>query len=654
GDAYFMADFNTGEAFEVEREIKYEGEFKYGAFCESEFFKVQLDKIEGVSLIPEEGKPTTYHFYLNTLQGLTDIYRGRVDIGLVGEESSILGLNMEGPTPGKDVEFLDALCNTYIQKKLEKKNNLAASTIDFINQELSLVEDSLNVAQNELIDIQRRSQSMNAQFTATEASRQQQTLMTQKAQLEVEYQYLQDLLSNLESDAGLDAIVAPTTVGVSNVQLNTLVSELQGLASEKISKEAVFGEESQDMRILNGQIENKRRSVIKNVAQVIKGTELKLNSINSQLANVRGEIARLPTAQAKVAQASRRIDITESLYNYLMQKRYEAGISMAANKPDSRILDVARVTSRQPIAPKKGVIMATFFMMGLFFPAIIIIVMDLFDNRVKTEEQLTDATGISVLSSVMHSEDNKDIYDADFILSPLAESFRYLKVNLDYVSVPDRTNVIGVTSMVQGEGKTFTASHLAAVLALSGKKTLIVGADIRRPALYKRMGVEKDEGLSLYLVSNMDIESVVQRTRIKNLHVIPSGMPPPNPSELLSSGKLGEFFEQVKSMYDVVVVDTPPVGLVSDYLILAKYIDTNLFVVRQGYSRKEFLSETRKLREDNGLKKAFFVFNDVKDYSGKKYSGKYGQRYTYGMDKNYNKNTKYPTTKKLWDKIKTS
>jgi capsular exopolysaccharide synthesis family protein len=257
---------------------------------------------------------------------------------------------------------------------------------------------------------------------------------------------------------------------------------------------------------------------------------------------------------------------------------------------------------------------------------------------------------VPVLASIASADTSAgaDLINYDNLTSPLAESLRYLKVNLQFVASDRNRKVIGVTSTIQGEGKTFCALNLASIIAVSGSKTLVIGADIRKPKLFKRSQINNEVGLSSYLINQASLEEIIQHSDLEHLDVIPSGPVPPNPGELLELPKLKELFDKLRDRYEYIIVDTPPVGLVSDYLILAKYTDLSLYVVRRNYSKVDFIGEINSLKSQHKLANLYVIFNDD-NLSAKKYgqySGVYRTKYGYG----YSRNGQYGKKKRFWEK----
>ena len=265
--------------------------------------------------------------------------------------------------------------------------------------------------------------------------------------------------------------------------------------------------------------------------------------------------------------------------------------------------------------------------MGLFLPIAFISLRDFFSDTIQTRNDLQNATKIPILGVVGHSEKTTSTAVVNAPKSIIAESFRGLRTNIQYLAVNKKNKIITITSSVGGEGKTFNAINLASIFALAGHKTLIIGADLRKPKLHKDFKIDQEKGLSNYLINKLKLSEIIQKTELKNLEVIGSGPTPPNPAELLDSLNMQELIQKLNKTYDYIIIDTPPIGLVTDGIILMKKADVNLYVVRHGYSKTTALNIVNNLYEQEQVENLQIIINDFKNTT----SGyNYGYGHAYG------------------------
>jgi capsular exopolysaccharide synthesis family protein len=269
---------------------------------------------------------------------------------------------------------------------------------------------------------------------------------------------------------------------------------------------------------------------------------------------------------------------------------------------------------------------------GFIVPLLIIIIYEYFNNKILDKRDIERVTKAPILGAIGHNVYNSDLPVYDNPKSSLAESFRTLRTNLQYIIPEKKSKIIGITSAISGEGKTFIAVNLATILSMSGKKILLAGIDLRKPKIHKIFNLANKKGVSTYLIGDSSFDEIIHETNIKNLYIAPSGPTPPNPAELIDSKRMDEFFETAEKEFEFVLFDTPPFIVVTDALLISKYTDSNIFIVRQNYSNKAILPIVNELYENKEVKNITILVNDVK------VSGYYGYSYGYGYGYGYGYN----------------
>ena len=635
--------------------FRYSGEGTFGQPFSGDNFAFTLVKT-GMEIKPAAFEGRKIYFVIKNPQVITDKYREKIDVKPLGEESTVVDIELKGTVPKKEVAFLSTLCETYIEKRLREKNHLASKTIEFIDAQLGMVGESLETAEDELARIRASQGTMDPSQASADATQRLLGLESQLVDLRIKENYYRDLLEKLSNQDAINAIVAPSTANIDDPILNNLVLELKQYHTEKVTKEGIGGIKALELDLLNRKIEQVSQQLMENVRSNISATAATIASREEQASSLRARVRSLPRSDVDMTKVMRKLELTDNLYNYLVQKRTEAGITRTANTPDSKVLDQARMVGVGPIAPNKVLVLAVALMFGMLIPILLVYAKDLFDDTVKSQAQVEEMAGVPVLGTIAHNDDGmEDMHELNNLTSPVVESLRYLKVNLQFIAPDKPKKVIGVTSTIPREGKTFCAYNLASVAAISGHRVIVVGADIRKPSLYKVAKVENEIGLSNYLINQADQGQIIQKTHLKNLDLITSGPIPPNPSDLLNRPRFAELIQSLQEDYDFVFIDTPPVGLVSDYMLVARYTHINLYVVRQGYSKLDFLQDIQKLKTLSKSDNIYIVMNDIKFGTRNYYGYKYGKRYPYkyGGPENGKAYRQKRSFQKLFNKKKT-
>jgi capsular exopolysaccharide synthesis family protein len=353
------------------------------------------------------------------------------------------------------------------------------------------------------------------------------------------------------------------------------------------------------------------------------------SQLRSRTNSFESQIQQVPRKERAFLEISRQQAIKQELYLYLLKKREETAVSKAANIDNARIVDSAKA-NKQPFSPKRQMIYLSALLVGLLLPAGMVYGRSLLNNKVESKKDITAATAAPIVGEIGHSPYISNVVVLEDPRHPIAEQFRLLRTNLQYMTrAGSEARVILFTSSMSGEGKSFISLNLASMLSLGGKKVVLLEFDLRKPKLSKYLGLDNEEGLSSFLIGKRtDIYQLAKSVRgMENLHFIGSGVIPPNPAELISNEQTKSLFDQLKNRFDYIIIDAPPVGVVTDALLLAAHSDTNLYIVRQNYTLKAQLELLNDLYQEKKLPNCGIVINDIKRQKG------YGYGYGYGYDK---------------------
>jgi capsular exopolysaccharide synthesis family protein len=324
-----------------------------------------------------------------------------------------------------------------------------------------------------------------------------------------------------------------------------------------------------------------------------------------------------------------------------MEKRIEAGIAKASNVSDNRVIDLARPEMAEIVKPNRNINYAMGFLIGLLIPVALILLFDVLNNSIQDPSHISSKTKVPLLGTIGHNPYESILPVSDKPKSSFAESFRALRTNLDFMLGKADNKVVLVSSTISGEGKSFVASNLAVSLAMLGKRTVLLGLDLRKPKVHNLFDVDNAQGLSTYFIGRDSWNDVVIETSVPNLYVMPAGPIPPNPAELLAGQKLDELINQLKQSYDFIVIDSPPVAVVTDAVLISRLADTTLFVLRHRYTSRNVLDLVEDLSKSKTISNMALLLNDFKKPKGYGYGYSYNYGYSYGYSYGYDNSYGY-------------
>ena len=559
-------------------------------------------------------REATYYFTVHSLGDLTDHYQKKLAVKPIAKESNMVSAVTNGSVVEKEKMFLNTLGEVYIATDLEEKNQLGRKTITFIDRQLGEISDSLRVAEGNLESFRAQNQIVDISTTSETLAAQVEALEKEKAGLVVQDQYLKFLVDHLNKSSDVSSIVIPQTSGISDPTLSKLIADLSDLNRQKISMEYNISTESGLLDVLNRRIAATKAMLVENLDSRIGAAHIALKDVNRRIREAEKSIDRLPSSERSLVNIDRKFTFNDNIYNYLLEKKAEAGIALASNVPDKTVIDAARLLSKKPVSPKKWLVYALALLAGLMIPAAVLVAQDLWNDTISEQKDLQEITDIPLLGSIIHAPRRTQLMASEEPHSPAAESFRFVRVNLQFFYQPQMPQVIGITSSIDGEGKTYCSANLAAEFATSGKKTLLIAGDLRKPKQQDYFTFS-NRGVVNYLASSTANEPVVQSTHISNLDILASGPAVKNSAELLESGKLGQMMTHLRQEYDQIIVDTPPVNYVVDYFLWQPFFDMTLMVVRQHYTNKEMIERSTEMLKNSKVRNLAMLLNHVNDTS---------------------------------------
>jgi len=564
---------------------------------------------------------------MNDVNKLALQYQSLLKSGTTSETSTLMQITLNGTNRQRITDFLNNLTSAYLGKSLEKKNKTALSTIEFIDSQISNIADSLSYAESALKNFRTSEGVMDLSFQGQQIFGQLNRFEDQRAGLEVQkkyYEYLEDYLSVNQE---LSDIMAPSAMNVVDPILNNLVAQLITLNSERASLlRNSTNQQNLFLADINIKIENIKKTLKETVSYSLNTLNMSLREINARMSKASGQIAQMPKTELQLRGVERKFDLNEAIYTFLLQKRSEAQIARASSLPDYEIVDAAVVATSRTVSPKKNLNFAIALLLGVILPTSFILLKDFFNNKIVDPEEIEKYTRFPILGRVFHNFHRSKIIVNDHPNSSVTESFRAVRTNFQFFSEGGKRQVLLITSATSGEGKSFCSINLASVFALNGHRTILLEFDLRRPKLHQQFNSSNIIGISSYLIDKAIIEDIILPTQIENLDLISAGPAAPNPAELISSERTGELIDKLKEMYDYIIIDSAPSGLLAETLLLMKHSDLNVFVVRMEYTVKEAFKNSISVLRNNKFDNVTILINDLNVKR---------DAYRYGYNKNY-------------------
>jgi len=622
---YIYGNSTSGSGF---GKVQHQQTYSFGSWIQTPWLKIKIDNRD---LVRNEEKG--HYFEFNNPESLTGSYQGAFQANKTGENTSIVRLAVTGNNTQKNIVFLNTLAKVFIRANLEKKNQIATNTIGFIEEQLLIISDSLINKGSELSNFRTSHQIQSVSTQATILFTRIEGITTQISELRLSRNYYVYLRDYFSSDSLFQKSIAPAAFPITNTIVSEQIKKLIELNNER---QMLSQNRNPYFIELDSKMEVARQTLLNGISsqiQIIDSEIVRLRELHAETAS---QLYQLPETERKMLGIERQFDLSNEVYTFLLRKRSEAQIQKASNTPDHTVLESARYAGQ--VYPTTQSDKKQAVLLGLLLPMVFIVLRQLLNNKINGSEDVERITRLPVIGHVIHNNKDGNNVVTLYPKSVIAETFRRIRTRLEYMTADTTSPIIAISSSMAGEGKTFCALNLASVFAISGKKTVLVGFDMRKPGLNKVIDLNNHQGLSQYLIGKATFEEIVQPGPQDDLYLIASGAIPPNPSELIGSQRAQDLFQRLRKEFDIILLDTPPMGIVTDGYLLARHADSLVFLTRQDYTVKEVFIHTIRQMNDEGIKNIGILINDInvkKGILGYGYGYSYGYGYGYGYGKGY-------------------
>jgi len=541
------------------------------------------------------------------------------------QTATVIKISLEDEVEDKAVDFLNTLINNYIENSVEVQKTVNENTVRFIDAQLADVENQLNNVESNLESFQKSRTTLNLGEESGMLFQRVVDFDSEKARMNIQLKSVDMMYDYLTNSNGENMAISPSVLAEANDPgLQGAFDELYAL-QQKRSNLLFSNTESSKSVVENDQMISRSKQKISGIVlNIRKNLVNKINSISGQIGSYNSALRQMPSTQRGIVNINRNVEIYSEIYKFLLETRAQTIIAKASIVADKIVLESAYGNGL--LHPLPVMTLAAGIGGGLALALLIIFFKGIYYNYVFSKEDIKEVTELPIIGVIGKSKEAEDEYLMvdKFPQSQIAEAFRVIRTNLSYFASKSKHKVILVTSTMPGEGKTFTAVNIATILTRAKKKVVLLDLDLHKPKQANAFNLQNDVGVTSYIVGKATLNQITKDSGIEDLKIILSGPRTPNASELILDENLEKLLNELKEIYDYVIVDTPPVGLLSDALVLMKQSDVNIFVMKAGVSKRDFIDIAHQLVEKNEIKHMSIVLNGV---SSKNIPSGYGAGY---------------------------
>ncbi|NVO32567.1 polysaccharide biosynthesis tyrosine autokinase [Hymenobacter lapidiphilus] len=554
-----------------------------------------------------------YSFLLRDLPTAASDYAGDLVVRPIDHDSRIVELKLKSSVPAQAAMFLDTLMAVYVAANLREQNNTGRKTLAFMDEEIAKLAGVRRQAAQTLSTFRASQGVVDVGVQSSAGIQRLSELQTARARAATSQRYCLDMLAYLRANSNATQIASPSNAGIEDGVLSSLILQLGELNGRRAALGVNGSDTNPLLVVVDERISSTKQALIQTLTNMSRTAGIGVRDLDAQLAQVRGQINQMPENERKFGFLKSESDFNEKSYGFLVDRRSEAALALATNTSDKHIVDRAQATSIGPDSPNPKLVVLIALLAGLLLPAGLVVVLDKANRTIQGQEDLAQLTDIPMLGIVTHGDraDTRNLLHET--KGPLAESFRSIRVNLQYLAATPDKKVLGITSSVPGEGKSFCAVNLATELANSGRRVVLVETDLRRPTLagYFKLPRGGKHGLASYLSGQSTLEEACRPSEVPGLDLLLCGALPARPTQLLENTRMTDLLHQLRADYDYVVLDTPPVVFVAEYFVLVRHLDATVYVVRHNYTDRSLVSRINELYEDGKIREVYIIINDV-------------------------------------------
>ena len=632
-DKEFKVNFIDNNTFKLvyligEEEIT--GEYKVGEPINKKEIYLVLNRTPNFNPFVLE---QNYHFVINSDGALNNYFRSNLAVEIINPSANTISISFTDFNPRKAQDIINRVDSAYLVQKLLVKNQATQQQLKFLDEQIQATKDDVTRYEKAMQDFAIQNKTYDVRGEIAKSMARLEELYKERSDLGLQINLLRDIHNLVAHDSDLEQII-PSLKQIEDAELSTKIAELSSLQRSYKILLLSYKKTTQTVKIREEEMRLTKEAVTELLQQNIDLLQNQTATLTRDINAIEAELKQMPARVTEWARLQRPFENVEGAYRQLINRRLDFNIAKAGTTADFQILQPASLPAA-PIKPDKLMVYAIGLASGLFLGIGLIAARYFMHNTITNLGEVERNTKAPVLGVVPRYTKEKLLVSKLIVhknpKSAISESIRSIRTNLDFISSAKKKRLISITSTVSGEGKTFVAVNLGGIIALSDQKVVILDLDLRRPKVNLAFDAENNIGISTILIERHSVPECIQKTAIPNLDFIPAGPTPPNPSELILNPKFDEMLEELRQLYDVIIVDTPPIGIVTDGTLVMRKADIPIYIVRADYSKKEFLKNINKVIKTNKFNKLTVILNDAKAQGG--YG--YGYAYGYGYSNSY-------------------
>ncbi len=597
------------------------------SFDVNSFSKPLQTVVGSLQLVQMSRLPKNFNYKIESfpIRNLVEKYCASIKVSAVNKKSNAISLSTVAANSKKAEAILNKLVELYNLDAINDKNLLATNTAMFVQERLKLIASELQDVEVNVENYKKRNKLTDITSEAELYVKSASTYDEKQAEIETQLNLVGYIETHVKNNKHQYDLV-PANLGIEDKSLVLLIQDYNKALLERMKLKRTSNDRNPVMMQMEEQLKELRFSIITSIGSIKDGLKISKRDLQAKNNQFASKINNVPTQERQFIEIKRQQEIKQKLYLYLLQKREENALSLASTVPSAKTVDAA-FTTLAPIAPKRNMVLLISLIFGLIIPIIIIYIIELLNNKISDSKELKRLVKAPYLGSIGLKKELDVVVVQEGKTTPIVEMFRIIRTNMQFMLAGKENPVILVTSSISGEGKSFTSINLAMSLALMKKKVVLVGLDIRSPMLGEYLHLSKERGITMFISDETyTVNDIIIPSKLHAyLDVIPAGPIPPNPAELIMNQRLDDLFIKLREMYDYIVVDSAPIGLVSDTYLLNRLVDNCIYVAREKYTPREASELINEIYDHKKLNNMSVVLNGVSESSTS-----YGYGYGYG------------------------